>query len=189
MLVLPGKKLFNMSHRLANITELQRLQGLAAVSSSQVTILVLGSMPGAVSLQQQQYYAHPRNSFWPIMARLAKISLDLPYQQRLLALNHAGIALWDVIGFCQRQGSLDSAIKNEQVNDFAAFFANHSQVQIIAFNGAKAAQSFNRYVLPLKIVPEHIRLITLPSTSPAHAALSTEQKLKQWQVLADYLLS
>lgn len=189
MLLLHGKRLFNMSHRLANMTESQRLQGLAAVSSTSATILVLGSMPGAMSLQQQQYYAHPRNSFWSIMANLANFSLNLSYQQRLQALNHAGIALWDVIGFCQRQGSLDSAIKDEQVNDFAVFFANHPQIKAIAFNGAKAAQSFKRHVLPLRIVPEHIRLIALPSTSPAHAALSKEQKLTQWQVLADYLLS
>jgi double-stranded uracil-DNA glycosylase len=184
-----GKKPSNMSPHLADITESQRLQGLAAVSSAEAQVLILGSMPGAISLQQQQYYAHPRNSFWPIMANLAGFSLELAYPQRLTALQQVGLALWDVIGFCQRQGSLDTAIRNEQVNNFAAFFASHPQLHTIGFNGAKAAQSFKRHVLPLNIVPKHIRLINLPSTSPAHAALSTEQKLKKWQVLAEYLLS
>lgn len=161
----------------------QRLQGLAAVSSVQAQVLILGSMPGAISLQQQQYYAHPRNSFWPIMANLVGFSVDLTYPERLAVLQQAGVALWDVIGFCQRQGSLDTAIRNEQVNDFAAFFASHPQLHTIGFNGAKAAQSFKRHVLPLNIVPATLSLLHLPSTSPAHAALSVEQKLAQWQQL------
>jgi double-stranded uracil-DNA glycosylase len=173
---------------LANVSGTPRLQGLAAVSSTQAQVLILGSMPGAISLQQQQYYAHPRNSFWPIMANLAGFSLDLTYPQRLSALQHAGIALWDVIGFCQRQGSLDSAIRHEQVNDFGTFFAHQPQLQVIAFNGAKAAQSFKRHVLPLQIVPTKMALITLPSTSPAHAAMSVQQKLGQWQQLKVYCI-
>ncbi|MGI5310661.1 DNA-deoxyinosine glycosylase [Rheinheimera sp. WS51] len=169
------------------MAEIERLQGLAAVSSAQARVLVLGSMPGAISLQQQQYYAHPRNGFWPIMANLAGFPADLAYSERLTALLDAGVAIWDVIGHCQRQGSLDTAIKNEQVNDFASFFSQHPKLQVIAFNGAKAAQSFKRHVLPLQIVPTEIALINLPSTSPAYAALSLQEKLKQWQQLKSFI--
>lgn len=150
---------------------------------------MLGSMPGTVSLKQQQYYAHPRNLFWPIMANLVGFSAEASYSAKLQALNTAGIALWDVIGHCQRSGSLDSAIRDEQVNDFASFFAKQSNLAAIGFNGGKAWQSFKRHVLPLQIVPAGIKLITLPSTSPAHAALDFNAKLQQWQQLRLFLLN
>lgn len=163
------------------------LQGLAPVSLPTAKVLVLGSMPGAVSLQQQQYYGHPRNAFWPIITELTGVVADLPYQQRLQALTSKGIALWDVIASCERVGSLDSAIRQEQVNDFSTFFSQHPQLQAIAFNGAKAAQSFTRHVLPLQCVPSAVSLLTLPSTSPAHATLSFADKIQQWQQVCDYL--
>ena len=163
------------------------LQGLAPVSLPTAKVLVLGSMPGAVSLQQQQYYGHPRNAFWPIITELTGVVADLPYPQRLQALTSKGIALWDVIASCERVGSLDSAIRQEQVNDFSTFFSLHPQLQAIAFNGAKAAQSFARHVLPLQCVPNAVSLLTLPSTSPAHARLSFADKIQQWQQVCDYL--
>jgi len=165
------------------------LTGLPPLSNSRARVLLLGSMPGAVSLQQQQYYAHPRNLFWPIMARLAGFNADLPYTEKTQALINRGVALWDVIGNCQRSGSLDSAIRDEQVNDFAGLFRCHPELAAIGFNGAKAWQSFKRHVLPLQLVPQHIDLIPLPSTSPAHAAMSFSDKLKQWQQLSRYLPS
>lgn len=163
------------------------LTGLAPLSNSTARVLILGSMPGAVSLSQQQYYAHPRNLFWPIMTVLAGFDAKLSYAEKVQALTASGIAVWDVIGSCQRSGSLDSAIRDEQVNDFAAFFHAHPQLAVIGFNGAKAWQSFKRHVLPRQPVPAQIRLITLPSTSPAHAAMSFDAKLALWQQLADYL--
>lgn len=165
------------------------LIGLAALSPPQARVLLLGSMPGAASLAQQQYYAHPRNLFWPIMAKLAGFSANLTYPEKVHALNASGIALWDVIASCQRAGSLDSAIRDEQVNDFASFFANQPNLAAIGFNGGKAWQSFKRHVLPLQIVPAGIKLITLPSTSPAHAALDFNAKLQQWQQLRPFLLN
>ena len=174
-----------MNRSLADTT----LTGLPPLADSGARVLLLGSMPGAVSLHQQQYYAHPRNLFWPIMANLAGFNADLPYPEKTQALINSGVALWDVIGSCQRSGSLDSAIRDEQVNDFAGFFRCHSELAAIGFNGAKAWQSFKRYVLPLQIVPQHISLITLPSTSPAHAAMSFDDKLAQWQQLSRYLPS
>ena len=164
------------------------LQCLAPVSAPNARVLILGSMPGAVSLQAQQYYAHPRNAFWPVMAGLCQFQPALTYNERLLQLQHCGIALWDVIGHCQRAGSLDSAIRQEQVNDFAGFFASHPQLQVVAFNGAKAWHSFKRYVLPQQNVPEALQLLSLPSTSPAHAAMSQADKSAAWQQLTPFLL-
>jgi TDG/mug DNA glycosylase family protein len=163
------------------------ITGLPPIENPQARVLVLGSMPGEASLQQQQYYAHPRNAFWPLMAGLLGFSEQLNYPERLQALCNGNIALWDVIGRCQRQGSLDSAIKDEQPNDFSTFFRQHPQLQVIAFNGAKAAQSFRRSVQKQHTIPENMLLITLPSTSPAHASLNFKQKLQQWQQLLDYL--
>ena len=157
------------------------LTGLAPQARPNARILILGSMPGAVSLAQQQYYAHPRNAFWPIMAQLAGFSVDLPYAERIRALNSAGVALWDVIASCQRSGSLDSAIRHEQLNDFQRFFASQPKLKAIGFNGAKAWQSFKRQLLRLDVLPSDIALLRLPSTSPANASWSFEQKLAAWK--------
>ncbi|WP_231702562.1 DNA-deoxyinosine glycosylase [Rheinheimera lutimaris] len=165
------------------------LTGLAPLSQPGARVLVLGSMPGAASLTQQQYYAHPRNLFWPVMAELAGFSAALPYDAKVQALTSAGVALWDVIGSCRRAGSLDSAIRDEQVNDFAAFFAAQPQLLAIGFNGAKALQSFKRHVLPQRIVPPQLQLLSLPSTSPAHAALGFNEKLQQWRQLMPFIVS
>ncbi|MEH8022083.1 DNA-deoxyinosine glycosylase [Rheinheimera metallidurans] len=164
------------------------LTGLAASSLSTAKVLVLGSMPGTVSLKQQQYYAHPRNLFWPIMANLVGFSAEASYSAKLQALNAAGVALWDVIGHCQRSGSLDSAIRDEQVNDFASFFTVQPNLQVIAFNGAKAWQSFNRHVLSKQPLPAKLILFQLPSTSPAHAAMGFPEKLAQWQQLKSFIV-
>lgn len=149
---------------------------------------MLGSMPGTESLRQQQYYAHPRNLFWPIMANLLGFSAEASYSAKLQALNTAGVALWDVIGHCQRSGSLDSAIRDEKVNDFTDFFNHHPHLQAVAFNGAKAWQSFNRHVLSKHAVPTELSLIKLPSTSPAYAAMGFSEKLAQWQQLKPFII-
>tara|TARA_R110002126_G_scaffold43555_5_gene124840 strand:+ start:736 stop:1239 length:504 start_codon:yes stop_codon:yes gene_type:complete len=163
------------------------LQGLAAVSRSDARLLILGSMPGEKSLHQQQYYAHPRNAFWPVMASLLGFSPTLSYPQRLQALLEQRVALWDVLGHCLRQGSLDSAIRAEQANDFAHFLQQHRHIRAIAFNGAKAWQSFRRQVIPVQPLPEPLQFIQLPSTSPAHASLNFAGKLQQWQQLSSHL--
>lgn len=140
-------------------------------------ILIVGSMPGIASLQQQQYYAHPRNAFWPIMQQIFNWP-DLDYSQRCEALVNEKIALWDVLRSCRRQGSLDSNIDNNSLalNDFATFFRLHPDIRTLLFNGGKAAQLFSRHVQ----APEDLSQLRLPSTSPAHAAMSFQEKLAMW---------
>ncbi len=143
-------------------------------------VLVLGSMPGVASLAAGQYYAHPRNQFWPIMGALFGADPALPYERRLTLLTQAGIALWDVLASCERQGSLDAAIdaRTAQANDFAAFLDTHPLITRVCFNGALAATRFQRDVMP------HVRALhmtRLPSTSPAHAGMSAADKLAAWR--------
>ena len=159
------------------------LTGLAPVHDPSARVLVLGSMPGARSLEEQAYYAHPRNAFWPIMEALLGIRRDLAYERRLLGLREGGIALWDVIGKCRRRGSLDQKVEPESIvpNDFAGLFAACPSIALVAFNGRLAEQSFERHVLPT--LPDRftrIERLRLPSTSPAHAAMRLEQKRAAW---------
>ncbi|MBV2130980.1 DNA-deoxyinosine glycosylase [Arsukibacterium indicum] len=163
------------------------LQGLAAIARPDARLLILGSMPGEKSLQQQQYYAHPRNAFWPVMASILGFEPTLGYPDRLEAMQSRYVALWDVIGYCQRQGSLDSAIKAEQANDFSCFMRQHSEIHAIAFNGGKAWQSFRRQVMNKQSLPAGLQLLQLPSTSPAHASLSFTDKLQHWQKISQLL--
>ncbi len=147
-------------------------------------VLILGSMPGEASLAAGRYYAHPRNAFWPIMAALLGFAPDAPYARRVRALKEARIALWDVLHSCRRRGSLDADIAREDLaaNDFAAFFRSHARIRRVVFNGAAAEQCFRRHVEPgLKL--RGIAYARLPSTSPAHAALSFDAKREAWRVL------
>jgi len=157
-------------------------QSFPPVAASSAQVLILGSMPGQASLDAQQYYAHPRNSFWPIMGALFDFDSQFVYQKRIESVKQAGVAIWDVLQSCYRPGSLDADIDESSItaNDFHSFLKQHSNIQAIFFNGAKAEQSFRKYVLPGlgELVPD--TLVKLPSTSPAHAAMSFEQKLAQW---------
>ena len=162
------------------------MRSFAPVAEDSATRLVLGSMPGAASLRAGQYYAHPRNLFWRILGELLGVDPGLPYAERVGVLSAAGIALWDVLESCTRVGSLDAAIEKGSVapNDFATFFARHPRVRRVYFNGATAEQCYRRRVLPL--LPAGSRVYErLPSTSPAHAALSFEEKLAAWRVVTD----
>ncbi|HRN85557.1 MAG TPA: DNA-deoxyinosine glycosylase [Hyphomicrobium sp.] len=142
-------------------------------------ILILGSMPGEASLRAKQYYAHPHNTFWRIMGDLVGAAPDLPYPARTQILRTHGIAVWDVLKSCVRPGSLDSSIRDEIPNDFARFFTVHPQLTHIGLNGGKAALSFKRYAA--RHCPPHVVVTTLPSTSPAHAARSFDEKLALWR--------
>jgi hypoxanthine-DNA glycosylase len=155
------------------------LQGLPPVENPGARALILGSMPGGASLQQARYYAHPRNLFWPLMGRLVGASPEIGYDDRLARIRDAGIALWDVIARCEREGSLDSAIRGAVANDFAGFFATHGSLRAILFNGAAAETTFARQV-PASMLPGGVELIRLPSTSPANRAITDETKARAW---------
>ena len=159
--------------------------GFSALSLPTARVLVLGSMPGAASLRAQQYYAHPRNSFWPIMARIAGFDAASPYGERVHALTRAGFAVWDVLRSCVRSGSLDSAIQagTQVPNDFASFFAEHPGIRVVCFNGAKAATLFARHVTPTLPSTLELELLQLPSTSPANAGVSRAEKLRAWRAI------
>ncbi|MFA6041832.1 MAG: DNA-deoxyinosine glycosylase [Methylophilus sp.] len=157
------------------------ITSFAPIANPSAQILILGSMPGVLSLQANQYYAHPRNAFWRIMATIYDFDANLPYPAKTEALKTSGIALWDVLHSCVRQGSLDSAIETGSriPNDFATFFKQHTNIKLVAFNGAEAEQSFNKFVLKNLNISQ-LRFIRLPSTSPAHA-VSLEAKIQAWQ--------
>lgn len=149
--------------------------------------LVLGSMPGVASLRAGQYYAHPRNAFWPLMEVLFGVTSTAPYATRLASLGEAGIALWDVLAECDRPGSLDSAIApgTVAVNDVAGLLMWHVGLGIVALNGGAAARLFDRHVWPaLGERRATLRVLRLPSTSPAHATRTFAQKVEDWSALA-----
>lgn len=156
------------------------------VSDADARVLILGSMPGRRSLEQNQYYAHPSNVFWRIMGELVGAYPETPYQQRLAILRAAGIALWDVLDSCVRETSMDSDIRQESANDFSSFFALHPQITRVFFNGSKAEQCFRKFVLDRQILPP-LKLYRLPSTSPAHAGLRYADKLQAWRAVTSGL--
>ncbi len=114
------------------------------IADRSAQVLILGSMPGVLSLRAHQYYAHPRNAFWPIMASLYDFSLHSTYESRVQSLKAVPVAVWDVLHSCERMGSLDSAIANGSriANDFESFFKHHPNIKLVAFNGTEAERSF-----------------------------------------------
>lgn len=158
-----------------------RLVAFPPAAQPDARVLVLGSMPGAASLRAAEYYAHPRNLFWPLMGTLAGAGPDLPYRARIAALNAAGIALWDVLADCERSGSLDSAIRDARRNDFDAFLAAHPRIGTVLFNGAKAEAEFLRGGMPLAARGRGLVLRRLPSTSPANASIPAATRLAAWR--------
>jgi hypoxanthine-DNA glycosylase len=154
------------------------LTGLAPVLDQSTRILILGSFPGAASLAAGQYYAHPRNLLWPILAALTGEDLAaLPYAQRLPRLLAHGFGLWDVLGACEREGSLDSAIRKPAANDFARLRALCPLLETVGFNGQTSGKFAPQFAA------EGYRTLVLPSTSPAYASLTFAQKLEHWNML------
>jgi hypoxanthine-DNA glycosylase len=154
------------------------LTGLAPVIAANTRILILGSFPGAASLAAQQYYAHPRNQLWPILSALTGEDLAAQaYDERLPRLLKHGFGLWDVLGACERQGSLDSAIRNPAANDFARLRELCPRLETVGFNGQTSGKFAPGFAAA------GYRTCVLPSTSPAHAALSFAEKLSIWKEL------
>jgi len=156
------------------------LSGLAPVIAADTRILILGSFPGAQSLAAQQYYAHPRNQFWKLVGALVSEDLySLPYAERLPRLLAHRFGLWDVLAACEREGSLDSAIRNPAANDFDRLRHLCPALQTVGFNGQASGKFAPQFA------QAGYRTVVLPSSSPAHMAMSFEQKLAVWRGLID----
>ncbi len=152
-------------------------------------ILILGSMPGVASLQAQQYYAHPRNTFWPIMSEIFEVEWAESYDARIAQFTRLPLALWDVLGSCHREGSLDADIRPDRLraNPIENLLDRFPGIFVIAFNGATAEKYFHQRIKSRIKEFARLELIRLPSTSPAHAALSRQKKLDAWRALTRYL--
>ncbi|PFH11912.1 hypoxanthine-DNA glycosylase [Collimonas sp. PA-H2] len=161
---------------------MNRKRSFPPVVDQQVHTLILGSLPGVQSLAHSQYYAHPQNRFWKLLAEVVGIDLPaLPYAERLPVLLAHGIGLWDVVAEARRDGSLDSNIRDHAHNDLTGLIATLPQLHTIAFNGGTAAR------LGLKALGElasRYRIILLPSSSPAYTRPYAE-KLAAWIVLQE----
>lgn len=160
--------------------------GFPPIARADARVLVLGSLPGRMSLEMRQYYAQPRNAFWRIVESLWGIPLALPYAERTRRLALERVALWDVCAAAERAGSLDTAIRHHTVepNDFARFLARHPRIGAVCFNGAKSAELWRRLVVPsLSDRQRALRTHVLPSTSPAHQVLTYAAKLERWRVV------
>ena len=162
-----------------------RVRAFPPIVGRRARILVLGSLPGVASLRAGQYYAHPRNLFWPIMGALFGAAPTLPYRERVRALEAAGVCVWDVLAEATRPGSADAAIEaaTARAHDIRGLLLRHRGVHTVAFNGGTAARLYRRLVLaqlpPVRVAS--LRHVTLPSTSPAHAALDGAAKLRAWR--------
>ena len=160
------------------------IQGLAPIVSQDPKVLILGSMPGEKSLRLQQYYANPGNCFWYILGEICGANPEFPYTERTTRLTQVGIALWDVLKNCEREGSLDNRIvKDTEVpNNFDEFLRYHQTIEIICFNGQKAQKLFVKLVVPAISGGQSCKIptITLPSTSPANAAKTKTEKTDAW---------
>ena len=157
--------------------------GLLPSVDSRARILILGSMPGAASLAAQEYYAHPANRFWPLMTQLLdEKTTPADYDAKIAMLLRHRIALWDSIDTCDREGSLDSDIRNVKANDFTAFLKKWPSIRTIGLNGGKAHATFAKYNKPLLSRPD-LRILKLPSTSPANARWRMENLLDAWRIL------
>lgn len=144
-------------------------------------VLILGTMPSKESLNKGEYYANPRNQFWPIISSVLGINPELPYPERRTLLIKSGIALWDVLASCERPDSSDSKITNEVANNFKELFEDYKSIRYVFFNGTNAAGFFKKHVAIELPFPSGI---ILPSTSPAHT-ITLEKKVAAWSIIKD----
>lgn len=158
------------------------VNSFAAIEGESARVLILGSIPSVASLAAGEYYAHPQNAFWKIIGNILGISPTASYEDRTAALKHSHIALWDVLESCIRPGSMDAAIdmNSAKTNDIHALLQRQPKISVICFNGGAAEKIFKKRVLPT-LGDAAIKYIRLPSTSPAHASMSIENKVMEWR--------
>ncbi|GHT20168.1 TonB-dependent receptor [Bacteroidia bacterium] len=171
--------------QLTNMNTFETLKtSFAPISNSATTILILGSLPGDKSLELGEYYGHPSNRFWKVMAHITGSELPLTYADKKQLLLKSNIGVWDVAHQAKRKGSLDSDIKDVVPNDLGSFVANHKHLKVVGFNGKKAETLFDRYFTR----KSGINYISLPSTSPANAGISFGGLCEVWRQMAIILL-
>ena len=164
-----------------------RIKSFPPVIGDNPRVIILGSMPGVASLEAVQYYAHPRNAFWPIMGSLFGFDYETGYETRVDEIRKLPLILWDSLQSCHRPGSLDSSIdmQSAQANDFPGLLKRYPGIRAIFFNGGASEKYFRKLALSRLPADIEIELCRLPSTSPAHAGMSFEGKLAAWrQILA-----
>lgn len=161
----------------------ERIRSFAPIVDQHSKILILGSVPGIKSLEAKQYYAHPQNKFWNIIFEIFEQDFTTDYLQRIKILQKNKIALWDVIDSCERNGSLDSEIRNEEANQIADLLERHPNIQAIFCNGQKSYKNLQKILGKNFKLPIHV----LPSTSPAYAGMRYNQKLAVWRKINEIL--
>lgn len=169
-----------------NLFDIGKTLSFPPIFSRNATILILGSAPGVQSIKVKQYYGHKRNTFWKIMGEIFEFNYNSPYKDRENMLIHNNVAVWDVIKNCKRKGSLDSNIKQKsiEINNFNDLFNQLNKIEMIFFNGALPEKEYIKRVIPsLHEKFKSIPYMRLPSTSPALASLSYEEKLEKWNAI------
>jgi len=161
---------------------LSLLSSFLPIIDEESRILILGSMPGVESLRLQQYYANPRNQFWKIIYELFDTQASQDYEERVSFIKSKKIAVWDVIGNCYREGSLDSNIREEKVNDFSALFMAYPGIKTVMFNGGKAYETYKKWI-GLGTIP-NLTFHKLTSSSPANTK-KYEEKLRGWSLITN----
>ncbi|MBU8882023.1 DNA-deoxyinosine glycosylase [Flavobacteriaceae bacterium JJC] len=159
-----------------------RIASFKPIISEDSKILILGSVPGVKSLEMQQYYAHPQNQFWKIIFELFQEDFTADYSSRIEVIRKNHLALWDVIDTCERKGSLDSNIVNEEANDIRKLLNDFPNIKAVFSNGQKSFKNLQKILGKDCEIP----VFVLPSTSPLHT-ISFEKKLTEWKILKTFL--
>lgn len=150
-------------------------QGFPAVADENTEILILGSLPGDVSIRKHQYYGHPGNDFWRLLGNIIGENLQsMGYQKRLDTLKRNKIGLWDVFKAGKRDGSEDSKIKNQEINQFSILKEIAPNLKLILFNGKKSGE----YEPILRAMGYETKV--LPSSSGANRRFLKNRK-SEWE--------
>ncbi len=162
-------------------------QGFPPIIDATSQVLILGTMPSVESLRRQEYYGHPRNQFWRILANIFHMPLAETYSERVTFLLQKQLAVWDVLQYCERQGSLDQAIRKAVPNDFRGLFKTYGNLGVVVFNGRKARDLFEHAVLKQQGLDEsELPRLLMPSTSPT-ATLPISTKVERWRQICAFL--